>query len=131
MNRDALRDLFFDEHYAVRERVTTAHVVGVLESLCIRELAARCDQSRETVVGAAIACRHCGVVPAGARVRVTGWVDRVGARDDVTFWVYAQDEKEEVCQGTIVLTIVPRARLARILLRKTEAIARRVLFAPA
>ena len=150
MNRAAAVALFFDECHTVVTRpiawrvlgehshvkgipplvMPTACLTAALESICARELATCVDPEGEIVVGIAMDCRHCGLIPAGARVRVAGWVEHVGDRE-VTFWVYAQDEHEEVCQGTIRLAIVPREQAARAISRKAEAIARRELFAPA
>ena len=153
MNHEAVSALFFDEAYVVpahqsaprlfatlphgREQVermanvmATAHLVAVAQSICLRELGRYVDAARDSIVGTKVDCRHCAVVPPGARIRLAGWVQQLAERE-VTFWVFAQDDDEEVCKGAITFGIVPRDQLDRMILRKTQAIARRELCVPA
>jgi len=153
MNREAIGQIFFDETYTVPAQETakrmlealpscelrasvlidamaTAYLVALLKAICVRELTAHLDAAHEAITTTDIECRHCGTVPGGARLRVSGWVDGVSAHA-VTFWVYAQDDQEEVCKGTVKLTIAPRAHLEQALWRKAQALTRRALFAAA
>jgi len=149
MNAEAVSHLFFDERYTVPPEQTAGHVfraiptshgwagslveamattsvLTVLECACLRELHACVDADREVLVGVAMQCRHHGTIPAGAALRITGWVERLGERE-VTFRVQAHDEQEEVFEGSIRIAVVPRERIARIIERKRGAIARRTL----
>ena len=56
-----------------------------------------------------------------------GWVDGV-ADNEVTFLAQAQDEQEQVCEASIRLAILQRARVAQRITRKREAIERRELY---
>ena len=69
-----------------------------------------------------------GADPAGAVIKVTGWVEGLGDRE-ATFRVQAQDESEQVCDGTIRFLIVRREYIQRKINRKREVIARREAFA--
>jgi len=153
MNHETVSGLFFDESCVVPaeqsarrlfatlphgadyaqhlvDAMATAYLVAVMESICLRELLGCVDTAQDTVVGTNVDCRHCAPVAPGARIRVAGWVQQIGERD-VTFWVFAQDDHEEVCKGTIKLAVVPRDEIDRTILRKAAAIARRELFVPA
>jgi fluoroacetyl-CoA thioesterase len=149
MNTETVSQLFFDERYTVPPEQTahqvfrairtwhdcagtlvdamaTTSVLTVLECACLRELHACIDDDREALVGVAMQCRHRGAIPAGAALRITGWVERLGERE-VTFRVQAHDEQEEVFEGSIRIAVVPRDRIAAIIERKRGAIARRTL----
>ena len=149
MNTETVSQLFFDERYTVPREQTASEVfraipttqgcdatlvdamattslLTVLECACLRELHACVDADRETLVGVAMQCRHRGAIPAGAALRITGWVERLGERE-VTFRVQAHDEQEEVFEGSIRIAVVPRERIERIIERKRGAIARRTL----
>ena len=112
------------------DALATGYLVAVLESICLRELQWHLDAAEETVVGASVQCNHRGPIPAGAVIRVTGWVEGLGDRE-VTFRVQAQDESEQVCDGTIRFLIVRREYIQRKINRKREVIARRETFATA
>jgi predicted thioesterase len=153
MNHEAIGQIFFDETYTVPAQETaermmaalptcelrasvlvdamaTAYLVALLKAICVRELTPHLDAPHEAIATTDIECKHCGTVPGGAPLRVAGWVDQVRAHD-VTFWVYAQDDHEEVCKGTVKLTVAPRAHLERALWRKAQALTRKALFASA
>ena len=149
MNHEAISQVFFDErrdapsgplfrecseHAMIAggdiDAIATGYVVSLLESICARELERLVDADEEAVVGKLFVCRHCAPVAIGGRMRLTGWVERIGERS-TTFRVQAQDDHERVCEGRIAFDIVPRARIASAMSRKRAAIARRELFAPA
>lgn len=150
MKHEAISQIVFDERYAVPADQTapqlfrqlplatyycdelvdvmaTAYLVAVLESLCLREMYRHIDTEKETVVGAAIDCWHSAPVPAGALLRLTGWVESMGD-SEVTFRMQAQDEHEHVCEASIRLAVVLRERIEQHITRKKEAIERRQLF---
>jgi fluoroacetyl-CoA thioesterase len=153
MNHEAMKQAFFDEYYVApveqavqrgsctlpRERslvdrtintIATTSLIAVLECLCTRELDRYIRVNDETPVATQMYCQQCAPVPVGSRVRMTGWVERLGG-DGVTFRVKAQDEHEQVCDGQIQFAIVKRDQIEDAMSRKQEAIARRELFAPA
>jgi len=153
MNREAVSQLFFDEGYVVpaglcaqrlfREMpqgaalahrlidvMATSWLIATLESACVRELQPYVDPVTQAVVLAEVTCRHRGPAPAGLRLRLVGWVERMG-ESDVSFFVHAQDETETVCDGSIRLAIVRRVEIERVLERKRVAVARAALFAAA
>jgi len=109
--------------------IAATSVVAVLEGLCAREMQRHLKVYDETPVAMQMHTRSAPVAP-GARVRMTGWVERLGD-GEVTFRVKAQDEHEQVCDGQIQFAIVKRDRMADLMLRKSEVIARRESFAPA
>ena len=151
MNRESMIQAFFDEYYFVpaeqtAQRVfcslssagafadcgggsamTQAYLIAMLVSRCIRELQRYLKTGDEALVGKQMYCWRCVPVPAGSRIRVTGWVERLGERE-VTFRVKAQDEQEEVYEGRIRFAIVQRAEMARLFSIKRAAIARREIF---
>ncbi len=150
LNHEAISQIVFDERYAVPvdqtaqrlfrqlplatgysshlvDAMATAYLIAVLESICLREVHLHIDQEHETVVGASVDCRHCAPVPAGAVLRLSGWVEQMGD-SEVTFRMQAQDEQECVCEASIRLVIVHREQIARRITRKKEAIERRQLF---
>jgi predicted thioesterase len=57
-------------------------------------------------------------------------VERIGERS-VTFRVQGQDEHEQVFEGTIRLAVVDRVTVVATLVRKSDALERRRLFAAA
>ena len=147
MNAEAVSQLFFDERHVVPRaphaqavaspRSTVAapvdamaggHLVALLESLCIGSLQRCVDDTVEAIVGAGVDGRHRGPILAGACLRLTGWVERVGERG-ATFFVQAQDEHEQVFEGTVQLAVVDRGTLADLVKRKAQTIDRRKLFA--
>lgn len=150
MKQEAISQIVFDEHYAVPadqtalqlfrqlplaanycehlvDAMATAYLIAVLESICLREVHLHIDREQETVVGASIECWHCAPVLAGAILRVSGWVERMGD-SEVTFRMEAQDEHERVCEASVRLVILRRDQIAGHLTRKKEAIERRQLF---
>ena len=150
MNREAASQIIFDERHTVSaepaaagtrrqpprgqpraERLvdvmTTARLVTLLESLCLRELQRCLDPEAERAVGESIRLRYSAAIPLGTLLRIRGWVHAIGDRD-VTFFIHAQDDQEQVCEGTVRLVVVGRGELERRIERKIEAIARRELF---
>ena len=107
--------------------MATGQLVTLLESMCVREIRRYLDPDAEVVVGHSIQLRHSPSIPRGALLRIKGWVHSIGDRD-VTFFVHAQDDLEQICEGTIRLVVVRRGEIARRIDRKSEAIARRELF---
>lgn len=149
-NYQAIGQIVFDERYAVPleqtapllfsefpstadstanlvDAMTTAYLIAMLESICMRELRGFVDPHSETVVGVVVECRHRAPVARGALLRVSGWVEGV-AENEVTFRVQAQDEQEQICEGSIRLAILQRARIAQHIARKQKAIERRDLY---
>ena len=118
---------FFDR---MIHTIAATSLIAVLEGLCAREMQRHLKVYDETPVAMQMHCTGCAPVPPGARVRMTGWVERLGD-GDVTFRVKAQDEQEQVCDGKIQFAIVKRDRMADLMSRKRDAIARRESFAPA
>jgi predicted thioesterase len=150
---DAIKEAFFDEYHVVTgeepaqtaanatrgrrslidrmiNTIAATSLIAVLECLCAREMQRHLKVYDETPVAMQMHYTRCAPVAAGARVRMTGWVERLGD-GDVTFRVKAQDEQEQVCDGRIQFAIVKRERMTDLLSRKREAIARRESFAPA
>jgi len=109
------------------DTMTTGQLVTLLESLCLREIQRYLDPDAERVVGHSIQLRYSGAIPGGALLRIRGWVHSIGDRD-VTFFVHAQDDQEQVGEGTVRLVVVRRGEFVRHIERKLEAIARRELF---
>jgi fluoroacetyl-CoA thioesterase len=112
------------------ETMTPAYPVAMLVSLCTRELQRHLPADEETTIGTQVHCWRCAPFPAGSRIRMTGWVERLAERD-VTFHVTAQDELEQIYEGHIQFLIVRRVEMARLMSRKRNAIARREMFAAA
>jgi predicted thioesterase len=150
MNREEVSQIIFDERHTVsaeptatgtrREAprgqpradglvdvMTTGQLVTLLESLCLRELQRCLGPDSERAVGQSIRLRYSAAIPGGALLRIRGWVHAIGDRD-VTFFIHAQDDQEQVCEGTVRLVVVGRGELERRIERKIEAIARRELF---
>jgi len=153
MNRDSMIQAFFDEYYVVPpERIaqqifwslsnagalaycddtTVAPVclAAVLQFLCTRELRRQLRSPEEITVGTQMECCLRGLIPVGARIRLTGWVERLGERG-VTFRVKAQDEQEVVYEGRFHFAIVRQSEMVHLIARKQRAIARREMFGPA
>ena len=124
---DHVQRSFFDR---MINTIAATSLIAVLEGLCAREMQRHLKVYDETPVAVQMHCAPCAPVAAGARVRMTGWVERLGD-GDVTFRVKAQDEQEQVCDGRIQFAIVKREQMADSLSRKRDAIARRESFAPA
>ena len=149
MNREAASQIIFDEAHTVSpaqtaqcefremplgqphadrlvDTMTTGQLLTLLESLCLCEIGRYLDPD-ERVLGHSIHLRCSAPIPLGALLRIRGWVHSIGDRD-VTFFVHAQDDHEQVCEGTIRLVVVRRGEFARRIEHKIEAIARRELF---
>jgi predicted thioesterase len=107
--------------------MTTGQLVTLLESLCLRELRRYLDPDAERAVGQSIRLRYSAAIPCGALLRIRGWVHAMRDRE-VTFFVHAQDDQEQVCAGTVRLVVVERGESERRIERKIAAIARRELF---
>jgi fluoroacetyl-CoA thioesterase len=150
MNREEVGQIVFDERHIVSaertaqcpfrqlplgqlragtcvDTVTTGQLVTLLESLCLAEIERYLDPDAERALGHSIELRCSASIPRGALLRIRGWVHRISDRD-VTFFVHAQDDHEQVCEGTIRLVVVRRGELERRIERKIETIARRELF---
>jgi len=133
-NYQAISQIAFDEHYAVPldqkapllfsefpstvddganlvDAMATAYLIALLESICTRELRGFIDPGSETVTGVVVECRHRAPVAKGGLLRVSGWVEGI-AENEVSFRVQVQDEQEQVCDASIRLAILPRARIA-------------------
>jgi fluoroacetyl-CoA thioesterase len=150
MNREEVSQIIFDETHTVCseqiarcqsrqmprgpthvdrivDTVTSGQLVTLLESLCLRELQRYLAPDAERAVGHSIHLRYSAAIPCGALLRIRGWVHSIGDRD-VTFFVHAQDDQEQVGEGTIRLVVIGRGEFARRIERKIEAIGRRELF---
>lgn len=100
------------KHYAetLIECLATGYLIAVVESICIREMQRLIDPAVEVVVGRTIHLEHCGPVPSGAKIRLLGWVERLGQRS-VTFCVRAYDAHELVCDSNLTLVAADRASM--------------------
>lgn len=92
------------------ECFATGYLVAVIESVCIREMQRQIDPVTEVVVGRNIDIKHCGPIPPGARIRLSGWVERLGTRS-ATFCVRAFDHQELVCEGSVTLVAADRSAM--------------------
>ena len=108
------------------DAMATGYLVAVLESICLREMQWHLNADEETVVGASVQCHHRGPILPGAVINVTGWVEGLGDHD-ATFRVQAQDDNEQVCDGTIRFSVVRRELMQRRIDHKCKAIAQREL----
>lgn len=96
------------------ECIATGYLIAVLESICIKAMQEHVDPAVEVVVGRSMRVEHCGPIPPGATMCVSGWVEQIGNRS-VTFRVSAQDEHERVCEGQVTLVAADRSSIeARI-----------------
>lgn len=150
MNHEGVGQIIFDERHTVSaeqtahcpfrqlplgqlrsgtcvDTVTTGQLVTLLESLCLAEVERYLDPDAERALGYSIELRFSAPIPLGALLRIRGWVHTIGDRD-VTFFVHAQDDHEQVCEGTIRLVVVRRKELERRIERKIATVARRELF---
>lgn len=91
------------------ECFATGYLIAVVESICIREMQRHIDSTVEVPVGHNIQIVHCGPIPSGATIRLSGWVEQLGTRS-ATFCVRAYDDHELVCDGKV--TIVAADRLS-------------------
>lgn len=91
------------------ECFATGYLIAVVESICIREMQQHIDGAVEVPVGHNIQIVHCGPIPPGATIRLSGWVEQLGTRS-ATFCVRAFDDHELVCDGRV--TIVAADRLS-------------------
>ena len=133
MNHQQVSEIFFQETYTVPidqtarslftrlphgkqyaetliECLATGYLIAVVESICIREMQRQIDPAVEVVVGGTIHLEHCGPIPPGATIRLSGWVERLGRRS-ATFCVRAYDDHELVCDGTVTLIAADRASM--------------------
>jgi fluoroacetyl-CoA thioesterase len=92
------------------ECLATGYLVAVVESICIRELQRQVDPANEVIVGRLISIEHRGPILPGSRIRLLGWVERLGKRS-VTFCVQAHDDHEIVCDAKVTLVAADRAVL--------------------
>lgn len=110
--------------------MANGYLIAVLESICTREMQVHLDQNEETLVVSSMQCQHRAPIPAGALIRISGWVTGV-ENQQATFRVQASDELEMVYEGQIRFAIVQLAQIEKKIQRKCEAIRRRELFASA
>lgn len=89
------------------ECFATGYLIAVVESICIREMQRHIDPTTEVVVGCSIRVEHCGPIPPGATIRLSGWLERMGNRS-ATFSVRAYDDHERVCDGQVTLVAADR-----------------------
>jgi predicted thioesterase len=150
MNQEAVSRIFFEKRHTVSRDETaqrmsaspsqecsrseptigamaSGRLLAVLESLCLHEVQPFLIAGEETVIGHSLQLLHSGPIAAGAALKVIGWVESLD-QHEVRMRIQACDEHEQVCEGTIHLTVVRRAELARRIERKAKAIARRELF---
>ena len=92
------------------ECIATGYLIAVLESICIKAMQEHIDPEAEVVVGRSIRVEHCGPIPPGATMRVSGWVEQIGNRS-VTFRVTAHDDHEPVRDGQVTLVAAERAAI--------------------
>lgn len=92
------------------ECFATGYLIAVVESICIREMQRHIDPGAEVVVGRDIRIEHCGPIPSGAKVRLSGWVERLGNRS-TTFCVRAHDDHELICMGKVTLVAADRVSI--------------------
>lgn len=92
------------------ECIATGYLIAVLESICIKAMQEHIEPDAEVVVGRSIRVEHCGPIPPGATMRVSGWVEQIGNRS-VTFRVTAHDDHERVCDGQVTLVAAERSSI--------------------
>lgn len=90
------------------ECIATGYLIAVIESICIKAMQEHIDPAAEVVVGRSIRIEHCGPVPPGATMRVSGWVEQIGNRS-ACFRVTVHDDHERVCEGQVTLVAAKRA----------------------
>lgn len=103
------------------ECIATGYLIAVIESICIKAMQEHIDPSVEVVVGCSIRVEHCGPIPSGATMRVSGWVEQIGNRS-VTFRVMARDDHEEVCDGQVTLVAAVRESIESRIAAKVEVL---------
>jgi fluoroacetyl-CoA thioesterase len=109
--------------YAQRliECLATGYLVAVVESICIREMQRHVDAVSEVVVGRTIELEHKGPIPPGSTLKLRGWVERLGERS-AKFRVKASDDHELVCDGCVILVVVPRTSMESRIAEKVVAL---------
>ena len=130
MNQQAVSEFCFEEAYCVPaeqtarslfarlphgiayaqtlvECLATGYLIAVVESICIREMQQHADPRTEVVVGRSMRIDHLGPIPPTTRLRVRGWVERLGERS-ATFCARAHDAHEAVFDGTVTLVAAQR-----------------------
>jgi fluoroacetyl-CoA thioesterase len=105
------------------ECFATGYLIAVVESICIREMQQHIDNTAEVVVGRSIQIEHCGPVPSGAQIRLSGWVEQLGSRS-ATFRVRAYDAHELVCEGRVTLVAADRASIESRIATKINGLQR-------
>lgn len=103
------------------ECIATGYLIAVIESICIKAMQEHIDPAAEVVVGRSIRIEHCGPVPPGATVRVSGWVEQIGNRS-ATFRVTAHDDHERVCEGQVTLVATDRDSIEARIAAKVEGL---------
>lgn len=133
MNHQQVSQIFFQETYTVPfdqtarslftrlphgrlyadamiECLATGYLIAVVESICVREMQRQVNAAVEVIVGRVINVEHLGPILPGAKIRLAGWVERLGKRS-ATFCVQAYDDLELVCDGKVTLVAADRAAL--------------------
>ena len=144
MNLDALAWLVFDERCTLPAGVAFIHagttepagapdlsgpggqLLALLEFACAYHLQRLLGAPDAAVAIARVDCRHCAPVAPCAEIRITGWIKRIDDAEAIVR-VYAQDSREEVCEGRIHVAIARRSDVARAIGRKRQAQTRRAL----
>lgn len=103
------------------ECIATGYLIAVLESVCIKAMQEHIDPALEVVVGRSIRVEHCGPIPPGASMRVSGWVEQIGSRS-ATFRVTAHDDHERVCDGQVTLVAADRGSIESRIAAKVGAL---------
>lgn len=101
------------------ECIASGYLIAVLESICIKAMQEYIDSAVEVVVGRSIRLEHCGPIPPGASMRVSGWVEQIGNRS-ATFRVTAHDDHERVCDGQVTLVAADRTLIESRIASKVD-----------
>lgn len=103
------------------ECIATGYLIAVLESICIKAMQEHIDAAVEVVVGRSIRVEHCGPIPPGSTMRVSGWVEQIG-NSSATFRVTVQDEHERVCDGQVTLVATDRRSIEARIAAKVDGL---------
>ena len=103
------------------ECLATGYLIAIAESICIREMQRQIDPEIEVIVGRSIQIEHRGPVPAGGKLRLQGWVERLGRRS-ATFCVRAYDAHEIVCECSLKLVAAHRGSMETCIATKVKAL---------
>lgn len=103
------------------ECIATGYLVAVLESICIKAMQEHIDPATEVVVGRSIRIEHCGPIPPGATMRVSGWVEQIGNRS-ASFCLTVHDDHERVCDGQVTLVATDRCSIEARIAAKVDGL---------